>query len=404
MKRIVPEYEGSPMPDPEPTQEAVVVAPKQQSLLPAEMKQAGPLTPQQARAVEVTEALAPAYSRASTLEMTEDEIQAIMAPFPDSFVEIRPHDGLIYIPHIHISDRMNRVFKPGKWALVCRRHWLEGNTMYGEYILLIRGCFVGESIGGHPYQPNNPKTNYSDTLESTAAEALRRIAGKRLSCGSQVWNPDYARKWVDEHAGREMGGKWFKKSGKVAPMPAPKPAPAATAPATPETPEQKKERWLAMCKDAGGGNESYARELFIEMGWIMDNEKIADISIGILPQTRKDAERILAEIRSRAGVADPPPRNEPTPPVTPETREFVVGVLQEVSVKTGTSKKGQPWTLYGLKVQDGWANTFDKKIGEAAQAAKGREVKLFYKTTEKGKDCIALQVDGIEYPNPEVPQ
>ena len=88
--------------------------------------------------------------------------------------------------------------------------------MYGEYVLVIRGCYVGESVGGHPYQPNNPKVNYSDTLESTAAEALRRIAGKRLSCGSQVWEPEYARQWCAKYA-VQTGGKWHKRAAQETP-------------------------------------------------------------------------------------------------------------------------------------------------------------------------------------------
>jgi hypothetical protein len=168
-------------------------------------------TSQQLRIMEVSQALEPAYQKASTLELTDEEIAALTAPFPDEAIEIRPHDGLIYLPHINISDRLNKVFKPGKWALICRRHWVQEGTMYGEYVMLVRGCFIGESVGGHPYyQPNNPKTNYSDTLESTAAEALRRIAGKRLSCGSQVWHPDYARDWVAKHA-FQQGGRWMRR-------------------------------------------------------------------------------------------------------------------------------------------------------------------------------------------------
>lgn len=174
-----------------------------------ESKPPAAATPQQMRVMEVSQALEPAYARASTLELTDAEIDALMAPFPDAIVDIRPHDGLIYISHIHISNRLNKIFKPGKWSLICRRHWLEGTTMYGEYVLLIRGCFVGESIGGHPYIPSNPKTNYSDALEATAGEALRRICGKRLSCGSQVWEGDYARHWVETFA-HKTGSSWRK--------------------------------------------------------------------------------------------------------------------------------------------------------------------------------------------------
>jgi len=182
------------------------------------------MTAQQARVHEVTDTLAPAYARASTLELTDMEIAALLSHFPDNAVEIRPHDGLIYIPHIHISNRLNQVLKPGRWATICRRHWMEGATMYGEYVLVVRGCFVGESIGGHPYQPNNPKTNFSDALESTRAEALRRICGKTLGVGSQVWDPSYARNWVQQHAYKH-DGKWAKKpTGTIQPQEPPYPA------------------------------------------------------------------------------------------------------------------------------------------------------------------------------------
>jgi hypothetical protein len=161
-----------------------------------------PSTSQEMRVIEVSEALVPAYQKASMLELTDEEVAKLTAPFPDEVVEIRPNDGLIYIPHIHISDRFNKVFKPGSWALMRRREWFDDTdqVMYGEYVLTIRGCFVGESVGGHPYPKTNKKLNYSDVLESTAAEALRRIGGKRLSCGSQVWNPEYARQWVAKYA------------------------------------------------------------------------------------------------------------------------------------------------------------------------------------------------------------
>jgi hypothetical protein len=167
------------------------------------------LTAAQARVQEVTDALAPAYARASTLELTDAEIEALTAPFPDSAVEIRPHDGLSYIPHIHISNRLNAVIKPGRWAIVCRRHWMADNVMYGEYVLLVRGCYVGEAVGGHPYVPSNPKTNYSDALESTRAEALRRICGKSLGVGAQVWDPEYSRNWQSTYA-HQQNGKWYK--------------------------------------------------------------------------------------------------------------------------------------------------------------------------------------------------
>jgi hypothetical protein len=240
-------------------------------------------TPQQMRVMEINEALAPAYAKASTLNMTDKEIEALMAPFPDSAVEVRPHDGLIYIPHIHISDRMNRVFKPGQWCMICRRHWLEGNTMYGEYIMLIHGCYVGESVGGHPYQPNNPKVNYSDTLESTAAEALRRIAGKRLSCGWQVWDPGYANTWCNTYRGNQ-GGKYFKKSAPATaapPVQKPKTAPA------PEPKGSKLDKFIAETQKAGYPTEQL-QQFCIDLAWLMPNERLSDLEDRYLPKTVGD--------------------------------------------------------------------------------------------------------------------
>ena len=255
-----------------------------------------PMTAQELRTVEVSEALLPAYQKASTLELSNGEIDALMAPFPDEIVEIRPHDGLIFIPHIHISKRLNEVLKPGKWSLVCRRHWLEGITMYGEYVLVIRGCYVGESVGGHPYQPNNPKVNYSDTLESTAAEALRRIAGKRLSCGSQVWEPEYARQWVAKYA-KQVAGKWVK-VGSLTPTATV--APKFTNPRVEETtkvPEkpvsaqkqatvEQRDKMIAAIEKEGPDAVQRALGYFIEVGALLPNETLADVPLQWVPSTQ----------------------------------------------------------------------------------------------------------------------
>jgi hypothetical protein len=167
-------------------------------------------TSAEARVDEVSQSLMLAYERASTLVLTDEEAEQLMGLFPDEQIEIRPHDGLIYLPHIAISRRLSEVFKPAAWSMIQRRAWIEGNRVYAEYVMVIRGCFVGEAVGAHDFQPTNPKMNYSDSLESARAEALRRIAGKSLSCGDQVWQPAYSRRWVADHADKrrvEVDGK-----------------------------------------------------------------------------------------------------------------------------------------------------------------------------------------------------
>ncbi len=277
-----------------------------------------PATSQEMRVEEVNEALLPAYQKAATLELTDAEIEALMAPFPDEIIEIRPHDGLIYISHIHISNRLNKVLKPGKWALVCRRHWLEGNTMYGEYVLIVRGCYVGESVGGHPYQPNNPKVNYSDTLESTAAEALRRIAGKRLSCGSQVWEPEYARQWVANHA-HQVGGKWAKK-GTNTPSKTVSPqfkaqtlvqsvkTPVTGKPAPIQATAAQRDKMIAMIEAEGPDAIQKALGYFIEVGALLPNEKLTDLPLHWVPTTTEQMRDlgVLIAMLNDTGKAEKP--------------------------------------------------------------------------------------------------
>lgn len=324
------------------TQEAEVVTPAKDGMRSLVLRDSHPLetteakppaTPQQMRVMEVSQALEPAYARASTLELTDGEIDQLMAPFPDGIVDIRPHDGLIYISHIHISNRLNRIFKPGKWSLICRRHWLEGSTMYGEYVLLIRGCFVGESIGGHPYVASNPKTNYSDALEATAGEALRRICGKRLSCGSQVWEPDYAKHWVATFA-HKRGNSWYKNTKLNGQAPAQKPPEPVPAP-----------------RDA-----------------VSDPGRAAAADLAI-------EEEQAAEAMGKAlkGVQD--------------KQEVATGILEKLAFKP--TKKGG--TRYGVMLDgERWFNHFDGKVQEDCESLKGHRVIVHYVETQYGKDLKSI--------------
>lgn len=297
-------------------------------------KQSGPVevskaTPQQMRVVEVSEALVPAYQKASTLELTDDEIKHLMEPFPDSAVEVRPHDGLIYIPHIHISDRLNRVIKPGKWSLVCRRHWIEGKTMYGEYILLIRGVYVGESVGGHEYQPNNPKTNYSDTLESTAAEALRRIAGKRLSCGSQVWDPTYANEWCSKYR-TYANGKYFKSAPKPAAV---KRSEAATKPEKAEPSKDPLTKFMTVLEESG--LKEQALEFLWALDWLLPTESVSQLGTRYLPKTGGEMKKFIMNLHEwqNSGNAVMPYEPGPIPP--PESKNETQ--KKDENVPRGTS-------------------------------------------------------------------
>lgn len=162
--------------------------------------------PTQGRVQGIAKALEAAYARASTLQLTTDESAAIQADFPDEAVRSGAGGkaNLLYIEHAYTRQRLHEVFGPGQWSLIMRRMWTEDYQtskgdpavrVYAECVLLVRGCFVGESIGAMAYYPHNAEQNLSDAVEGAQSEALRRIAGKCLGIGLQVWKKSFCEGW-----------------------------------------------------------------------------------------------------------------------------------------------------------------------------------------------------------------
>ncbi len=161
------------------------------------------------RSIAVSKLLAKAYEKASELVLTKEETKALKAKFDDDCVRAGAggDSRLLYISHIHVSDRLNDVLGIGQWALVKRSIRLErGKTakgaevvsIYFEGVMLIRGSFVAEAIGTAEYYPSNPKMDYGSAIESAMSDCLTRC-GKRLSIGSQVWDKTYCEKWLSTH-------------------------------------------------------------------------------------------------------------------------------------------------------------------------------------------------------------
>jgi hypothetical protein len=192
--------------------------------------------------------------------------------------------------------------------------------MYGEYVLLIRGCVIGESVGGHPYVAKNPKTNYSDALESTSAEALRRIAGKRLSCGSQVWDPEYARTWQAKFAYQDRG-KWAKRPA-ASPRPGPHPAerdqeasappspvkaPANPPSAPPQATPAYKLKMIKLLEPVG----AVALEWAVKVGWLLPTESLDDIPLDRVPRSKPEMDALIAAVSAFADGGEPQEPGKP---------------------------------------------------------------------------------------------
>jgi hypothetical protein len=191
--------------------EQAVAELKQPDALIVERKPATAVTADEARTSAVSELLTAAYSQASTLKLTEAESKALRAPFTDDKVRggAKGDERLLYISHIHVSDRLNDVLGIGQWALVKRSQRAEQTKtskglpltrIYFEGVLLVRGAFVAEAVGVGNYHPNNPQEDYGSALESSMSDCLTRCC-KRLGIGSQVWDKGYCDAWLKSAGG-----------------------------------------------------------------------------------------------------------------------------------------------------------------------------------------------------------
>jgi hypothetical protein len=167
----------------------------------ANYKSSMPHDAKQLRVEHIGRLLDSAYQSASTLKLSKEEQKQLRADFPDDAVQTRPHDGIIYISHMALRERLWDVFGPGHVSEICRERMVrtDSNEIAVDLVLLIRGSFVAEGIGTAKYYPNNPKGSFGDTVESAWSDALRRCC-KKFGVGVQVWRPEYIKRITDERA------------------------------------------------------------------------------------------------------------------------------------------------------------------------------------------------------------
>jgi hypothetical protein len=172
--------------------------------------------PKQLRVEAVGKLLETAYQGASTLKMTRDEQKKLRADFPDEAIELRSNDGVIYISHMALRERLWEVFGAGQVAEICRERTIrnDSNEVAVDLVLMIRGIFVAEGIGTAKYYPQNPKESFGDTVEGAWSDALRRCC-KKFGVGTQVWRPQYVRDWLEKYS--QKGTHYDHKKGKDVP-------------------------------------------------------------------------------------------------------------------------------------------------------------------------------------------
>lgn len=319
------------------------------------------VTAAQAKIEAVANLTMAAYQRASTLQLTPEEIKALQADFPDEAFQpgAAGKENLIYIEHAHLRDRMNQVLGLGQWSIVPRNRWGEefktksgiGQRVYVEAMLLIRGCFVAEAVGDMAYYPNNESQNYGDAVEGAKTAAFRRCA-KELGVGLQAWKKEWCLGW------------WKRRNAPRQPQAAPKQQEAPTPktePAKPAPPKVATDQTRAwMIEQIGNGGRDAATQAMIDWAWIMPNETLEDLPLRFVPTSRDELHALMHEVQevfegrsskkpyAPHDAAEESPKDEPKEAKDEPWRAFPVPFGKKSGVALGDLPKN---SLFGF-----WAN------------------------------------------------
>jgi len=149
------------------------------------------------------------------IEITDEQQEILFAPVDENKIETRP-DGLIYLPWVFYTERLNKAF-PMQWAIIPKgeaRYLADEKLMMREYLLIIKGSLMASAVGEQNYYENNEKMSYTDAIEGTKSNALMRCC-KAIGISNELWQPEFITKWKKEHTDKiwdDNKGKylWYK--------------------------------------------------------------------------------------------------------------------------------------------------------------------------------------------------
>ncbi|KAL9624385.1 MAG: hypothetical protein Q9160_001347 [Pyrenula sp. 1 TL-2023] len=132
----------------------------------------------------------------SSQPFSSEAASVLLAPIPDSDVEIKP-DGILYLPEIKYRRILNRAFGPGGWGLAPRGESIvTPKSVTREYALVAHGRLVSISRGEQDYfTPDGIPT----ASEGCKSNAMMRCC-KDLGVASELWDPRWIRSFKAKHA------------------------------------------------------------------------------------------------------------------------------------------------------------------------------------------------------------
>ena len=140
------------------------------------------------------------YSGASTHPFSPDVCRVLMLDFDESAIEIKPHNGVVYLPGTFYRQRLNQAFGPGGWAMIPRGpRTMKDSQMFREYALYALGRFVAEAVGNQEYISTNRDMTEADAAEGCKTNAIQRCC-KDLGIASKLWEPSFIAAWKVKYA------------------------------------------------------------------------------------------------------------------------------------------------------------------------------------------------------------
>lgn len=135
------------------------------------------------------------------LKLTPEEEKVLAEPVNVIDVRIKP-TGAVYLPHIQYTRWFNRAFGRLGWALVpVGMPKKAGTSVTIPYVLHVHQKPVAFAWGEQEFFESNRDQTYGDAIESTVANAMRRLA-KRMGVSLELWDRDFGERFKAEHCVR----------------------------------------------------------------------------------------------------------------------------------------------------------------------------------------------------------
>lgn len=133
------------------------------------------------------------------VKFTPEEELVLSEPVPQNEIRVKPN-GQIYLSHPTYTRWFNRALGRGAWQCVpIGKPTIQqsgGKTsVVIPYVMHIHSKPIAFALGEHEYFEKSPEQTYGDALESTMANALRRVA-KRLGVGLELWDREFIDDWM----------------------------------------------------------------------------------------------------------------------------------------------------------------------------------------------------------------